>query len=103
MADDLEQARAALTTISPAPFNAEAPPEAFSPAGETGVSERGYTKRPRALTPQRRQAAPRATQAFAETTNGGSGSLSLQSSRNAVRRSGLEAGDVRTRRGDAER
>src|SRR5947208_11487410 len=36
----------------------------------------------------RRQAAPRATQAFAETTNGGSGSLSLQSSRNAVRRSG---------------
>src|SRR5207237_38365 len=36
----------------------------------------------------RRHAAPRATQAFAETTNGGSGSLSLQSSRNAVRRSG---------------
>ena len=33
----------------------------------------------------RRQAAPRATQAFAETTNGGFGSLSLQSSRNAVR------------------
>src|SRR5438067_1546721 len=29
-----------------------------------------------------------ADQAFAETTNGGSGSLSLQSSRNAVRRSG---------------
>src|SRR5437879_12305300 len=38
--------------------------------------------------PSRRQAARRATQAFAETTNGGSGSLSLQSSRNAVRRSG---------------
>src|SRR5262245_19079722 len=36
----------------------------------------------------RRQAAPRATQAFAETTNGGSGSFSLQSSRNDVRRSG---------------
>jgi DMSO/TMAO reductase YedYZ molybdopterin-dependent catalytic subunit len=29
LADDLEQARAALTMISPAPFNAEAPPEAF--------------------------------------------------------------------------
>src|SRR3954451_19124991 len=27
--DELEQARAALTMISPAPFNAEAPPEAF--------------------------------------------------------------------------
>jgi hypothetical protein len=45
----------------------------------------GYNKRLRVLTPQ---IAPRATQAFAETTNGGSGSLSLQSSRNAVRRSG---------------
>ena len=33
------------------------------------------------------RAAPRASQAFAETTNGGSGSLSLQSSRNAARRS----------------
>src|SRR5262245_1217694 len=37
------------------------------------------------VTLARRQAAPRVTQAFAETTNGGSGSLSLQSSRNAVR------------------
>jgi hypothetical protein len=29
VADDLEQERDALTMISPAPVNAEAPPEAF--------------------------------------------------------------------------
>ena len=30
VADDLEQDRAALTMINPAPYNAEAPPEALS-------------------------------------------------------------------------
>src|SRR5207253_2185945 len=53
-----------------------------------GIAAYGYCRSLIRDQPSRRQAAPRATQAFAETTNGGAGSLSLQSSRNAVRRSG---------------
>src|SRR3954467_14063303 len=42
VADDLEQARAALTMISPAPFNAEAPPEAF--VGDITPTELHYVR-----------------------------------------------------------
>ena len=46
------------------------------------------TRRERWHGASRCQAAPRTAHAFAEITNGGSGSLSLQSSRSAVRLSG---------------
>ena len=42
VADDLEQARAALQMINPAPFNAEAPPEAL--AGEITPTELHYVR-----------------------------------------------------------
>jgi DMSO/TMAO reductase YedYZ molybdopterin-dependent catalytic subunit len=42
IADDLEQARAALRMINPAPFNAEAPPEAL--AGEITPTELHYVR-----------------------------------------------------------
>jgi DMSO/TMAO reductase YedYZ molybdopterin-dependent catalytic subunit len=42
VADDLEQARAALRMIAPAPFNAEAPPEAL--AGEITPTELHYVR-----------------------------------------------------------
>jgi DMSO/TMAO reductase YedYZ molybdopterin-dependent catalytic subunit len=42
VADNLEQARAALRMISPAPFNAEAPPEAL--AGEITPTELHYVR-----------------------------------------------------------
>src|SRR5215213_9641844 len=42
VADELEQARAALIMINPAPYNAEAPPEALS--GEITPTERHYVR-----------------------------------------------------------
>ena len=42
VADDLEQARAALTMINPAPYNAEAPPEAL--AGDITPTELHYVR-----------------------------------------------------------
>jgi len=42
VADDLEQARAALRMVAPAPFNAEAPPEAL--AGEITPTEFHYVR-----------------------------------------------------------
>ena len=42
MADDLDAARAALQMINPAPYNAEAPPEAL--AGEITPTELHYVR-----------------------------------------------------------
>src|SRR6266550_4764785 len=42
VADNLEQARAALQMINPAPFNAEAPPEAF--VGDITPTELHYVR-----------------------------------------------------------
>src|SRR5947207_11412188 len=80
-----ERSRARCSSGSRSPASPSSPTRASpAPSSRAGWPIAG----PSSFVPISRQAAPRATQAFAETTNGGSGSLSLQSSRNAVRRSG---------------
>ena len=57
VADELERARAALQMINPAPYNAEAPPEAL--AGEITPTELHYVRSNFAVPTPRRHARDR--------------------------------------------